>query len=392
VSRRLYFIVESGTDVRLVEGLAERWSLTVLARRIVGGREISQPTAVDVDTRIGSASFVSFAVRAALTILRERRRAGVVLVQGYGLAALCANLAGRIGGVPVVMLVCSPTERYYACRRVEPGGRPFRRIEWWALRLLAAANARLGRRYAVLSPYLASVVRAHGARLPIDVVPVYGVDMRVFAPGSEPRAALRRRLGLPVAASLVFFSSRVAPEKDPDTLLAAVARLRREGRDVRVLHRSGGYDELVRRAHAYGIGEALVAGDALRPGPELADWYRASDLCVQASRDEGLGFSVLEALACGVPVVAAAVGGLRDTIVHGTTGWTYTAGDPAALARAIGRVLDDPAEARRRTVAGRALVARVYARDVVFAELEGPVRRLLAMRTSAPAALVERGL
>jgi len=98
---------------------------------------------------------------------------------------------------------------------------------------------------------------------------------------------------------------------------------------------------------------------------------------VQASREEGLGFSPLEALACGVPVVAAVVGGLRETIVEGHTGWTYAKGDAGALAHAIAHALDDPAEARRRTELGRALVARQYERDAVFSRFEAVVRSMV---------------
>jgi glycosyltransferase involved in cell wall biosynthesis len=390
VTGRLWFVVESGTDVRLVEGLAERWRLTIVARRIVGGREISQPTAADLDLRVGPASFVRFGVHVGLALLRERRGIGLVLVQGYGVAALCANLAARLTRLPVVMLVCSPTEAYYACRRLDASGRPFRRAEWMGLRLLAWLNARAGQRYLVLSQYLASVVRAHGTSLPIGVAPVYGVDTTVFAPSAAPREALRQRLGLPQAAALIFFSSRIAPEKDPETLLAAVAALRRAGRDVRIVHRSGGYAEFVRRAAEHGIEPAVIAGPAIRPGPELADYYRASDVCVQASREEGLGFSPLEALACGVPVVAAAVGGLRETILA-TTGWTYAPGDTQGLARAIAQVLDDPAEARRRTQRGRAVVCNTYARDVAFARLEAinDEQRSAARRASRHAATVQ---
>jgi glycosyltransferase involved in cell wall biosynthesis len=89
-------------------------------------------------------------------------------------------------------------------------------------------------------------------------------------------------------------------------------------------------------------------------------------MLVQASREEGLGLSPLEALACGVPVVATAVGGLRETIIDGETGWTYPPGDDAALAQRISAVLDDPAEARRRAAAGRDMVMTRYARDLVF--------------------------
>jgi glycosyltransferase involved in cell wall biosynthesis len=370
VTPTLWFIVESGTDVRLVEGLAERGPLTVLARRIPGGREISQPTSAVSDIRTGPASFLRFGAHVALTMLRERRAIRMAVVQGYGVAALCANVAARLARIPVVMLVCSPTEAYYACRRIDGGAKPFRAFEWAGLRRLAWLNARVGQRYLVLSEYLASVVRAHGTLRPVDVVPLYGVDTRVFSPSTRSREELRRELGLPVGPSLVFFSSRVAPEKDPDTLLAAVGSLRAAGRDVRILHRSGGHGEFLRRAHLYGVHEAVIEGPAIPPGPALATYYRASDLCVQASREEGLGFSPLEALACGVPVIAAAVGGLRETIVEGRTGWTYGPGDAQALARAIAQALDNPAEARRRTQLGRALVTSRYDRDVVFAQFE----------------------
>jgi D-inositol-3-phosphate glycosyltransferase len=190
----------------------------------------------------------------------------------------------------------------------------------------------------------------------------------------------RRRLGLPVDASLVLFSSRIAPEKDPDTLLDAVAMVRREGTDVRIVHLSGGYREFVERAAARHLSDAVIAHPAAPPDAMLADWYRAVDVCVQASRAEGLGFSPLEALACGVPVVAAAVGGLCDTIADPETGWTYPPGDAAALARALRAVLSDPDEGRRRALRGRALVERTYSRTVVFSRM----RELVSALAAAP--------
>src|SRR5262249_2190767 len=159
-------------------------------------------------------------------------------------------------------------------------------------------NARLGRHYVVLSDYLASVVRGHGTRARVDVVPVYGVDSSVFAPSDEDRAAIRARRGLPREPALVFFSSRVAPEKDAETALLAVGGLRRGGRGVVLLNRSGGWRELLAAAQRLDVADGVIATDAVHPYRELPDDYRACDLCVQASREEGLGFSPLEALAC----------------------------------------------------------------------------------------------
>lgn len=365
----LWFIVESGTDVRLVEGLAERTNLTVLARRIPGGVEISQPPGVSVATIVGPASRAAFAaaVWRATRRLEPRDR---VLVQGYGPAALAANSASRITGTPTFMLVCSPVELYYQCRRGRTmPGKPFRRRELLAMKGVARLNAMVGRHYVVLSGHLRDVVRGHGARRPVSVVPVYGVDTERFSPARDSIAALRRRRALPETGALVFFSSRVAPEKDAGTMLAALRRLIDSGRDVRLLHRSGGHRAFLAAAAEAGVQEHVIATDAVHPNTGLAEDYQASDLCVQASREEGLGFSPLEALACEVPVVASAVGGLAETIVDGVTGWTYPPGDAVALARAMDEALANPAEAKRRARAGRAMVLERFERRLVFERL-----------------------
>jgi glycogen(starch) synthase len=67
--------------------------------------------------------------------------------------------------------------------------------------------------------------------------------------------------------------------------------------------------------------------------------------------------------------VAAAVGGLRETIVDGQTGWTYPAGDAAALALALETALDQDEEAKRRARAGRSMVSDRYERQIVFNRL-----------------------
>jgi glycosyltransferase involved in cell wall biosynthesis len=380
VSLRVCFVVDSGTDVRLAEGLGERVELIILARRIQGGREISQAPRRPLDVEVGPSGHMAFALFVARRWLALRRRADVVVVQGYGPAAAVANLLGRLTRSSVRMLVCSPVEAYYRCRRVPDSRRSYRPLEYMAIVAVARLNAWLGQGYIVLSPYLASVIRASGTRRPIDVAPVYGIDGRYFRPSGEPVAAIRARLGLPRDERIVFFSSRVAPEKDAATMLQAMKLLVSSGRPVRLLHLSGGHEEFLALARAIGVADRVIAGDAVVPFEPLADYYRASDLCVQASREEGLGFSPLEALACGVPVVASAVGGLLDTIRDGDTGWTVPAGDAAALADAVAAVFDNPGEAARRTANGRALVLRLYEREVAFRALTD----ILARAVTAP--------
>jgi glycosyltransferase involved in cell wall biosynthesis len=369
--KSLCFIVESGTDVRLVEGLAQRFALSIVARRIEGGVEISQTPNTEIPIVIGPASRFAFARFVWRHLRKHRNELNLVLVQGYGLAALVANLAGRFSRVPTAMIVCSPVEAYYRCRKENPvAGKSFRRRELFTLSVLARVNALVGRQYVVLSHFLATVVNKHGSRAPVSVIPVYGVDVSLFTPPKESKASLRERLGLPATGSLIFFSSRVAPEKDCATLLAAVRSLLDEGRDLWLLHRSGGYQTFIAEAEKFGVRERVIATDAVHPQRQLPLDYQASDLCIQASREEGLGFSPLEALACEVSVVATAVGGLKETIVDGETGWTCPVGDSHALAKCIAQALDDRVEAGRRAAAGREMVCARYERAVVFEQLE----------------------
>lgn len=357
------FVVESGTDARLVEGLSARVDLEVFARAIRGGRAISQPTGARVT--VATAGRAAFAWAVFRRVLRGPVTE-VVLVQGYGLAALAANLAARLRGRPCWMLVCSPAAEYYAARR--RAGQSYSAAALTAIEALACLNGRLGRGFIVLSGYLRDVVRRYAPSTPVQIIPVYGVDVRRFAERPD-RAALRTGRGLPSSGRIIFSSSRVAPEKDSRTLIAAFATLVAEGRDVYLLHRSGGYEEFSREAASAGVSARVIATGAVDPRADLALDYLASDVCVQASREEGLGFSVLESLACGTPVVVSAVGGLVETVRDGETGWTVPAEDPAALASALRDVLDRPEEGRRRAEAGRRMVRERFESDMVFSRL-----------------------
>jgi glycosyltransferase involved in cell wall biosynthesis len=368
---RLLFVVESGTDVRLVEGLAERFELSIIARKIEGGSEVSWPPAVAISTVIGPAGRVAFARFAFREILHRRSEIDVVLAQGYGPAALAANASRQFAHKPVVLLVCSPVEAYYRCRLAHPNGRPYRSHEASMLAFFARANAFASPEYVVLSRHLEDVVRHHGARR-VHNIPVYGVDTQLFTPPLQTKVELKQRLRLPGEGTLIFFSSRIAPEKDSETLLRAARLLRDQGRNLWLLHRSGGFRKFQQDAESFGIADRVIATDAVHPHRELPLDYQACDICVQASREEGLGFSPLEALACETPVVATSVGGLRETIIDNKTdsetGWTYPAGDEEALAARIREVIANPAEARRRAANGRRMVSERFDRRLVFSQ------------------------
>ncbi len=367
---RIAFVVESGTDFRLLDGFAERFDVEVIARKIEGGVEVSQTPSRPVGLMIAPSSRRKFARCVMQFIAARIDRLDAIIVQGYGLAALAANLSARKSGIPVYMLVCSPVEAYYRCRKKDPqSGKAYRWHEAALLRILARWNARFGQHYIVLSRHLAETVLRHGAGQAVHIVPVYGVDTDIFRPADISKLEMRKARSLPLEGSLLFFSSRIAPEKDADTLLEALRLLRERSWEIRVLHRSGGFQAFLQRATHFGVEKFVISTSAVHPTKELPLDYQACDLCVQASREEGLGFSVLESLACGTPVVAARVGGLKETIIEGETGWSYTPGDPKDLARSIEDALASPEEAQLRTMRGRELVLKHFETGSTFDQL-----------------------
>lgn len=366
--KNLCFVVETGTDVRMVEGLAEYFNLTILYRQ-VDRPFVSQPTSAKFTLLAGPTSRANFSKFVFGSLTKIADKFDYVIVQSYGLAALAANLASRLTAVPTSMLVCSPVEAYYKCRRLYAlPGKPFRWYELLAIRLAAIANGIVGRQYLVLSQHLASVVAQYGLEKPIRLIPLYGVDTNLFRPAELSKAELKAKLGLPTTGSLIFFSSRIAPEKDSETLLIAFRQLLDEGMDLWLLHRSGGYKSFMQDAENYGVAERVIATNAVHPHLELPKDYQACDLCVQSSRQEGLGFSPLEALSCETPVVASSIGGLLETITP-LTGWSYPVGDSKSLADCMREALLQPAEARLRAQEGRRIIQQHYDRGLVFSEI-----------------------
>ncbi len=94
------------------------------------------------------------------------------------------------------------------------------------------------------------------------------------------------------------------------------------------------------------------------PRAVLADWYRAADLVAVPSHTESFGLVAIEAQACGTPVVAAAVGGLRTAVADGVTGVLVDGHDPAHWAAALTGLLDDPARRARMQAAALARASR----------------------------------
>ncbi|MEV0228031.1 D-inositol-3-phosphate glycosyltransferase [Nonomuraea sp. NPDC050786] len=177
-----------------------------------------------------------------------------------------------------------------------------------------------------------------------------GVNLTVFQPASQ--GAARRRLGLPQDAHVLLFVGRIQPLKAPDVLLRAASRMLIDDpslRDRLVVACVGGPsgNGLARPSLLAEMATELGIPDVVRlvppaPQEELADWYRAASVTVVPSYSESFGLVALESQACGTPVVAAAVGGLRTAVRDGVSGLLVDGHDPADWARALRRFVTSP--------------------------------------------------
>jgi D-inositol-3-phosphate glycosyltransferase len=177
-----------------------------------------------------------------------------------------------------------------------------------------------------------------------------GVDLSVFRPGSA--AAARARLGLPADAVVLMFAGRIQPLKGPDVVLHAAADLLRScpelaGRLVVLFVGGPSGSEVGAPGRLDGLAGRLgIAGHVRMEPPcpqrELADWYRAATVVLVPSHSESFGLVALEAQACGTPVVAASVGGLRTAVRDGHSGLLVDGHDPAAWARVLGGLIASP--------------------------------------------------
>lgn len=193
----------------------------------------------------------------------------------------------------------------------------------------------------------------------VEIVPP-GVDHAFFAPGD--RRGARTALCWGDEPTLLFVG-RIQPLKGLDVAVGALAELDRP--DVRLVAVGGAsgtegdveVDRILTLARDLGVQGQLTL---VPPQPHhlLSTYYRAANVVLVPSRSESFGLVALEAAACGIPVVASAVGGLLTLVDHGRTGFLVPERDPAEFARDIARLLDDPLLAADMGVAAAARARR----------------------------------
>jgi D-inositol-3-phosphate glycosyltransferase len=178
-----------------------------------------------------------------------------------------------------------------------------------------------------------------------------GVDLQTFSPGIGKSAA-RMKLNVAPDAVMLTFVGRIQPHKGPDVLLRAAAEMVTHSPHLRaklaVVIMGGasgsGLNELEKLkilAKFLKIEDVTHFVDPVSR-ENLPDWYRASDLVCVPSYSESFGLVALEAQACGTPVVATAIGGLRTAVSDGISGSLVDGHDPKAWSAVISRLIAEP--------------------------------------------------
>jgi glycosyltransferase involved in cell wall biosynthesis len=200
---------------------------------------------------------------------------------------------------------------------------------------------------------VSGAVAAHlislGARAEDVVIAPNGVDHATYHPHA------RRPVGTSGELRAVFVGRLIA-NKGPEIALDAVADARRSGRDVRLTVLGDGplRARLQTRAGERGLGDAVVFAGHVT---DVARHLREADVLLRPSFTEGLPLAVLEAMACGVPVVCSTVSGNIEVVAHDVNGWHTPPGRAAAVTEALVALFDDRARLRRFAVSAVAAAA-----------------------------------
>jgi D-inositol-3-phosphate glycosyltransferase len=178
-----------------------------------------------------------------------------------------------------------------------------------------------------------------------------GVNLKVFTAGAG-KAAAREFVGLPKDAHIISFVGRIQPHKGPEVLIRSIAEMVHHSPHLRpklvaniIGGASGANQSEVERLKELvtwlGIDDVVRFAPPV-PREDLPQWYRAADLVCVPSYSESFGLVALEAQACGTPVVATAVGGLRTAVADGISGVLVDGHDPRAWSSVLARLIQEP--------------------------------------------------
>jgi glycosyltransferase involved in cell wall biosynthesis len=312
-------------------------------------------------------------------LIRLRDQYDLIFVSGYRIIGLTAVLAGKLFRKPVVLKADSQGEMsgdFFESGLKKFGishkSLLFRLFLGFRNNVLKKADA-----FSAISPEIASEWASNG--IPSNKVHLIpnSVDLKRFLPVEPPQKnLLREKLNLPQLASVAIYTGRLVSYKGLPLLLKVWNGIRRKyGNALLILAGTGGLDihnceeELQAYVKSRGLEGYVLFTGMVRNVPE---YLQASDIFAFPSENEAFGSSLLEAMACGLPVIATSVGGIKTLVSDKETGLLIQPGNAEQLFQALDVMLSNEALASRLGRAAHKSVQDLYSAETV-------TRRYLAL-------------
>jgi glycosyltransferase involved in cell wall biosynthesis len=322
-------------------------------------------------------------VTALIMLLRSRHSYDVMVVCGYRILGIPSIIAAGMLNKPCLLKADSLGEHSGEFFRaglnrfgLRPDGFLFRAMLRLRNRLLRRASAFIAISAAVEDELVdCGVSPSRITRIPNSV------DTDRFSPADEPkRNSLREKLGIPGSARVAIYTGRLETTKGLPSLLSAWKNIAGRHRDAHLLLvGSGGLGihnceaELREFVSQYSLDESVTFVGSVE---NVDEYLRAADFFVFPTTREAFGISVIEAMACSLPVITTAAGGLRDIVTAEQNAVVVPVGDTEALEKAIERVLGEDEDMQRLARAGRVLVVNNYSELQVVDQYASLLARL----------------
>ena len=254
-----------------------------------------------------------------------------------------ARVAGIISGIPVISSVRGELRPIVGAKKT----------------FIEIQMQRFSSRVVVNSKWLMQELVKEGAK-PDKIEVIYnGIEIDALQCDNQ-RHKIREGLGIPVSASVIGIVARLHPMKDHKTYLKVIKRLVRGDLDVYGLIVGGGAEEtrIKELVEEEGLGNRVIFSGEIRNN--IGCWIRSLDVLMLTSKwGESFPNTILEAMACGVPVVATDVSAVREIIVDGENGYLGGIGDSSTLAFKVSSLLSDRVLAARIIMEGRKTVGQL---------------------------------
>ena len=317
--------------------------------------------------RLGKYAMIPFAMMA---LVRMRAAYDAIVVCGFRVLGAPAVLVARALGKTCVLR--AEAEGEMSGGYASAFGKPFAPVGFIFRGWIALRNRVLRRADGFVSisrPVAQEYMRCGVSAVKIIHLP-NGVDSEVFRPVDRPaRGVLRERLGLPTHAVISAYSGKLNRGKGLEHLLKAwVSVIQSNPSAHLVLIGSGGgmtlscEDELRRFARASGIeGRVTFTGYV----HNVHEYLQAADLFVFPTEGEAFGLSLVEAMSCGLPVIASRVGAIPEIVTHGRDGILVEPANPDALATEIAFLMEEAPTAGSLGANARRRVCEAYSIESV---------------------------